>query len=307
MDEHAVMERRRRAIKKGNKHWRRGKSRKKDRMNNQKAKDVRAGMDTDRAPNFDAIIPVNTAERFPVDARKLHAALGAGRDYATWIQGRINQGGFQISRDFRVFHRTGENGGRPLQDHLLSLDMAKHLAMLERNEMGRKVRDYFIECEKRLHGQLSDEEQAADIAAMPKSAILMLAARQADEIERLEQRNAVLEPKAEALDNLSAGQNLLSLQVAGNELGLGRTTFVKAMKVRAILQHNGQPYRRFLDAGYFEVKPTTIWKGDRQENYAQVFVTQKGLTWLAQRLADLIPKTHQQSLPGVSEQRPMLN
>jgi len=290
MDTHDVMERRRKATAQRGGHWN-GKP---------------STTDQTAAPDFGALIPVDTAERFPVPARKLHAALGPGREFNAWITGRIAKLDFQINRDFRKFSQSGE-GPVPVQEYALTLDMAKHLCMLERTSAGHQVREYFIDCEKRLLAQPSNEAEAARIAALPKSALLMMAAQQAEEVERLQARNAALEPKAEALDVLSAGENSITLQKAGNELGLGRTTFINAMKARDILQANGQPYRRHLDAGRFEVKPTSIWRGDRQETYSQVFVTQKGKAWLANVLRDLLPAVHQASIPGVGGPPGMLN
>jgi len=40
-----------------------------------------------------------------------------------------------------------------MKEYLLSIDMAKELSMLERNEKGKQARIYFIECEKRLREQ----------------------------------------------------------------------------------------------------------------------------------------------------------
>lgn len=88
------------------------------------------------------------------DARDLHAFLGAGKDFSTWIRLRIAEYGFTENQDFILLPKTGEQkkgrGGHNRKDYHLTLDTAKELAMVERNEKGRQIRRYFIECEKKL-------------------------------------------------------------------------------------------------------------------------------------------------------------
>ena len=97
-----------------------------------------------------------------VDARELHRKLQTRRDFSTWIKGRIQEYGFIANEDFFVEdnqYRNTENQnlrqngrkiekGRPTIDYHLTVNMAKELAMVERNEWGRKIRRYFIEMEK---------------------------------------------------------------------------------------------------------------------------------------------------------------
>ena len=87
-----------------------------------------------------------------VNARELHEALGIGKDFSTWIKSMIKYG-FDESVDFtkfEVFPQNGEKGGRPKIEYILKLDMAKEICMLQRNELGKQFRKYFIECEKQL-------------------------------------------------------------------------------------------------------------------------------------------------------------
>jgi phage anti-repressor protein len=77
----------------------------------------------------------------------LHKALGVGRDFTNWIKGRIDQYGFIAGTDFiRVENlsspkRASAKTRQQIEhDYLLSLDMAKEVAMVERNEQGRAVR-----------------------------------------------------------------------------------------------------------------------------------------------------------------------
>ncbi len=91
-----------------------------------------------------------------VNARELHQFLEVGKDFTNWIKGRINQYGFTENEDFEVFANFGENskGGRPSKEYAISLNMAKELSMVERNEKGKQARRYFIECEKQMRNNV---------------------------------------------------------------------------------------------------------------------------------------------------------
>jgi phage anti-repressor protein len=90
-----------------------------------------------------------------VNGRELHKFLESKQQFSHWIQDRINDYKFMQAIDFMVkdnfiYDETAFGGKRKIIDYHLSLDMAKELSMVERNEKGREARRYFIECEKRL-------------------------------------------------------------------------------------------------------------------------------------------------------------
>ena len=97
-----------------------------------------------------------------INARELHTFLVVGRDFSTWINGRIDQYGFEEGLDYtsqRLLPETGEQrGGHNKLDYILSIDMAKELAMLENNDKGKEVRKYFIQCERMLKSPNISEE-----------------------------------------------------------------------------------------------------------------------------------------------------
>lgn len=100
------------------------------------------------------LIPVETAvisgeEIQAVNARELHEFLEVETPLNKWIDRRIEDGAFTEGMDFQTF-LSESTGGRPSKEYLISLDMAKHLCMLERNDRGKQARQYFIECEKAL-------------------------------------------------------------------------------------------------------------------------------------------------------------
>jgi phage anti-repressor protein len=101
-----------------------------------------------------------------VNARYLHAFLDVGKRFATWITDRIDQFGFLENVDFEVFPEIGKNpqGGRPSKEYILTLGMAKELAMVQNNAKGREARRYFIEIERRYYaGQRYANPSAAQI------------------------------------------------------------------------------------------------------------------------------------------------
>lgn len=121
---------------------------------------------TDLVPVFAGELNGQTVQL--VDARDLHTFLGVARDFSNWIKKRLKDGGFISNQDYvEVFAKSGENplGGRPPIDYQLTLETAKHIAMMERNAKGHQVRTYFIECERRAHSRLqnlfTDELQSA--------------------------------------------------------------------------------------------------------------------------------------------------
>lgn len=137
-----------------------------------------------------------------VSARQLHEFLGVGRDFTTWIKGRISQYGFAAGVDFTVV----ENLSAPVSgsakyrqqiehDYLITIDMGKELAMVERNEKGREVRRYFISCER----------MAKSVAKVdhPDFSNPALAARAwADEYEARQRVEALTHRQAQYIDHL---------------------------------------------------------------------------------------------------------
>lgn len=94
------------------------------------------------------------------NARDLHDFLEVGKVFAAWINARIEEYGFEENKDFVVFSNSGKNSvGRRRKDYHLTLDTAKELAMVERNEKGRQIRRYFIECEKKLRDATPDRNK----------------------------------------------------------------------------------------------------------------------------------------------------
>ena len=108
-----------------------------------------------------------------VNARELHAFLEVKSKFADWFKNRVSEFGFIENSDFVSVSKILESGGRSIEYHI-SIDMAKELSMLERNDKGKQARLYFIECER-----------IAKAKQVPQSfaEALQLAANQAKQLE----------------------------------------------------------------------------------------------------------------------------
>jgi anti-repressor protein len=93
---------------------------------------------------------IQQGESLLIDARLLHKQLKVKTVFADWIKRRIQEFGFEEIKDY--FSNLRKSSTKPTNEYHLTLDMAKELAMLERNDVGRQIRRYFIQKEKEARG-----------------------------------------------------------------------------------------------------------------------------------------------------------
>ena len=96
------------------------------------------------------IIPVNYENDIPtVSGRELHAVLNIETRYNDWFK-RMCEYGFIEGSDYWTFLSNRSDGlaGKPRTDHQLTIGMAKELCMIQRTEIGKRCREYFLEVER---------------------------------------------------------------------------------------------------------------------------------------------------------------
>ena len=235
-----------------------------------------------------ALIPLREDNgRQAVSGRDLHAFLGLGRDYTTWFKSMVEYG-FTEGEDFTPV-RVESSGGRPGADHVLTLDMAKELAMIQRTDKGKQARQYFIEVEKR------------SLAAIPTgSNLLALAVIEAQAmLTAKDQQIAELEPRAEAWDELASADGDYEvadaakiLARAGVETGRQRL-FGQLHDIGWIYrgpQSKWKARQTAVDAGYLAEKPMSHHHprtGELVLDPPQVRVTVRGIERLRVRLGSI--------------------
>ena len=123
-----------------------------------------------------------------VSGRELHDFLEVDTRFNDWFQ-RMAEYGFTEGQDFYSFLSKTPSGGRPSTDYVMTLDMAKEVAMIQRTDKGKQARQYFIAVEKRY-------KQLAALPRTPEEKLALtmeVATRAVKRIEKLDGRVTDLE------------------------------------------------------------------------------------------------------------------
>ena len=248
------------------------------------------------SPSFNSIeIHTFDASGTPVhavNARDLHASLHVGKDFSNWIKDHISKFGFAENVDFVVEtcspnlackseegflpNLASKHGGHNRVDYYLTLDMAKELAMVQRNDLGRAVRKFFIEAEKKLRAQAPAVPQS-----LPEA--LRLAADLAEQL-------AIAGPKAQTLDHMVASPGSILPTVACKDLGIRPgEAFSFFNGLGWVFRRTGNPdwiaYQPVVDAGWLEHRMERVeLRSGASIAKCRVYVTPAGMAELTRRL-----------------------
>jgi anti-repressor protein len=164
-----------------------------------------------------------------VDARDLYRYLRVGKDFSTWIKDRVEQYTFTENTDFIAFEAAPQNGGAgnrgARREYAISIDMAKELAMVERNDQGKRARQYFIECERKARAGVT----AADLLANPGQ-LLAIAQGYALQIEDMRRDMSVMKSDSDALTRIAGDDSLFGIRRTAKILQVPQNRFVEWLK-----------------------------------------------------------------------------
>lgn len=217
-------------------------------------------------------------DRPAVSARDLHDFLDVKTAYKDWFP-RMCEYGFTEGEDFCSF-LSESTGGRPAQDAVLTIDMAKEICMIQRNEKGKLARQYFLQIEK---GWNSPEKVMARALKIAET-----------KLKTLETKVAADAPKVLFADAVSAshtsilvGELAKLLKQNGVEIGQHRL-FAWLRENGYLIRRNGSdfnmPTQRSMELGLFTVKETAITRSDGAVTVSKTpKVTGKGQQYFIQK------------------------
>jgi anti-repressor protein len=194
--------------------------------------------------------------------------------WSRWYKKNIEDNPYAIEmKDWMGFDIM--SNGNTTRDFQLTIDFAKKLSMLSRTEVGERIRDYFVECEKRLTKSVISIPDFSDPAAAARA--------WADQYEKRTLAEAKIQedaPKVIAAEVLlDSGENLTVAQFA-KVIDVGSVTLFQWLRDQKYLinkgvQHN-LPYEVYKKQGLFIVKENPLELKNSTKIHLQTFITPKG-------------------------------
>ncbi len=220
-----------------------------------------------------------------VSARELHKIVGSTERFANWFERQL-QYGFTDGEDYtsvKVLTEVQNNGGvqvRELQDYFLSVDMAKHICMVQRTEKAKEVRQYLIDLEKAWN---TPEQVMARALRLADQTISRLKEHNTALIkENREMRPAKIFADSVSVSNTTILIGELAKIIKQNGVDIGQNRLFEWMrKNEYLISRNGTDYnmptQKSMNLKLFEIKERTINNPDGSIRITKtVLVTGKG-------------------------------
>lgn len=197
-----------------------------------------------------------------VSGRELHAALMVDTRYNDWFK-RMSEYGFVEGKDYYSFLSNRSDGlaGKPRSDHQLTIDMAKELCMIQRTEIGKRCREYFLNLERQWNSPdavmaraLQIADQKLELAKQQNGSLIETTAVQAKQIEEMK-------PKANYYDVVLNSAGLMPISTIAKDYGRSAVWLNKWLHEHGIQYKMGTVwllYQKYADRGYVQSKTFTV-------------------------------------------------
>lgn len=227
------------------------------------------------------IIAVNY-DNETVSARDLYDAVNDGKErFSKWFNRQL-QFGFVIGEDYsnpyqkvRVQTEGKRTVEREVEDYDLSIDMAKHICMVQKTDKAKQVRQQLIELEKAWN---TPEQVMARALKLADKTISQL------KLQIEEQK-----PLVEFANKVSDSSNLIDMGkmaklLKDEDIKIGRNRLFEWLRNKEILMKNNMPYQRYIESGYFQVKESTYETPYGTKTQQTTYVTGKGQIYITEKL-----------------------
>lgn len=227
-------------------------------------------------------IDTSNAERITVSARDLYEFLEATERFNSWFE-RMTQYGLTEGEDFNPLKslRVQTEGNREVQrevdDYQLTIDTAKQIAMLQRNEKGTQARKYFIQVENAWNSPERVMARALEIAHKT--------------IATLEIENKEMKPKALFADAVAQSYTSilvydLAKLICQNGVKIGGNRLWTWLRDNGyIFKHSCEPTQKSMEMKLFEVIERTVQRSGHDPKVTRTTrVTGKGQVYFINKV-----------------------
>lgn len=183
-----------------------------------------------------------------VSGRQLHETLGVKTRYNDWFN-RMTEFGFTENEDYLAITQkrvTAQGNATNQTDHVIKLDMAKEIAMIQRTDKGKEVRKYFIQVEKDFN---SPEKIMARALLMADKKIKLLESQNENLLIELEEANK----NADYLDLILQTKDSLTITQIAQDYGISArkmNQLLKQERIQRIVNGQWVLYAKYLAKGY---------------------------------------------------------
>ena len=203
-----------------------------------------------------------------VSGRELHEFLEIKTPYTQWFE-RMCDYGFIENTDYIPVSQKSESGGisgvKVVQDHFITLNMAKEISMLQRNKKGKQARIYFIKCEEAWNSPEMILARANQIQSH-------MIEDYTKKIELLENKVREDKPKVLFAESVTASKTSilvgdLAKIIKQNGIDIGQKRLFEWMRENGyLIKRQGSDYnmptQKSMELELFEIKETAVTHSD---------------------------------------------
>lgn len=242
-------------------------------------------------------VEINENQEPVMSARELHEFLEIKTAYKDWFP-RMSEYGFEEEVDFNPlkFEQVQKEGTREVKrevvDHVIKLDMAKEIAMIQRSEKGKAARTYFLQIEKEWNSPEKVMARALKFADIKINGL---------QLENTQQKQIIgeLKPRADYTDRILNNKSLVTITQIAKDYGMSGQALnemLHNLNVQYKQSDQWLLYREHHSKGYTSSQTIDIVRNDgRVEAKMQTKWTQKGRLFIYELLRghDVLPVIEQ--------------
>ena len=213
------------------------------------------------------------SERPTVSAREQHELLEIKTAFTDWFP-RMCEYGFEEGKDYCSFLSDRSDGlpGKPRTEYQLTLEMAKELCMIQRNDKGREIRRYFIQLEEKWNSPEMVINRALQFSQRQVEALMQTN-------NALIEENSIMKPKAEYYDNIIDRGASLNFGDTAKLIGVQRKALINELFRTKYIYRDGygdiRAYQSSINSGLLKQKQ--FYNERNGHSGIQVLVTPKGI------------------------------